>query len=154
MSAFLIALGATQQLITSAPAHAIPVPATSWACTFETPEGTRFRLSGRLDEIPAGTDPNRSLPTRVEGEGAPVPTGAYGMTGEPGGEHFRDYQLTAFRRTERYNINLQLRRGGAGVAHITLYVENDDRQPYTYFAAGLCTSDFAPGAASGSGAPR
>lgn len=133
------------QLITGAPAHAIPVPATAWACTFETPEGARFRLSGRLDEIPAGTDPNASRPATVEGEGPEALVGRYGMTGETGGEHFRDYQLTAFRGRERYNLNLQLRLGGAGVAHITRYVENDQRQPYTYYAAGLCTSDFAPG---------
>ena len=143
MSALLaIALGAAEQLIAAAPAHAITVPATSWTCTLETPEGARFRVSGRLDEIPAGWDPNRSRDTIVEGEGAPVPVGRYGMTGAPGGEHFRDYRLTAFRGIERFGINLMLRRGGAGVAHVTRYVENDERQPYTYYAAGLCTSEF------------
>ncbi|HYJ30989.1 MAG TPA: hypothetical protein VEW25_11680 [Allosphingosinicella sp.] len=147
MSLLLAFALAQPQLITVAPPRAQPVPATNWACTFETPEGARFRLSGRLDEIPAGWDPNRSRDANVEGEGVPLPVGRYGMTGE-GGEHFREYHLTAIRRTERFNVNMMLRRGGAGVAHITRYVENDDREPYFYYAVGLCTSEFGGAAAS------
>jgi predicted alpha/beta-fold hydrolase len=149
----LLFAAAEAQLVTVAPPRAQPVPATSWACTFETPDGERFRLSGRVDEIPAGWDPNRSRDTDVEGEGAPLPVGRYGMTGDGAGEYFREYQLTAYRRTERFNVNLMLRRGGAGVAHITRYVENDERQPYSYYAAGLCTSEFGGGPAPESPKP-
>jgi hypothetical protein len=136
---------APAQLIAAAPGHAIPVPATGWSCTFETPDGARFRLAGRMDEIPVGWDPNRSRPVRVEGDGPSALTGELGMTGETAGEFFREYQLTSISGRERYNVNLRLRRGGAGVADITLYVENDRREPYSYYAAGLCRSDFGGG---------
>jgi hypothetical protein len=35
----------------------------------------------------------------------------------------------------------------AGVAHISRYVANDDREPYFCYAAGLCTSAFGGAAA-------
>jgi hypothetical protein len=147
MSLLLAAATLAQaQLVTAAPARPYAVPATGWACSFESADGARFRLSGRLDEVPAGADPNASRPARVEGDGPAALLGDVGMTGDRAGDYFREYQLTALRGRERYNINLRLRRGGAGVADITRYVDNDRQEPYSYFAAGICTSDFAPGA--------
>ena len=66
VTALLLALpGASPSLVTAAPPRAGAVPATSWACTFDTPDRARFRLSGRLGEIPAGWDSNRSRDTGV-----------------------------------------------------------------------------------------
>jgi hypothetical protein len=129
------------QVVTGAPPLAGAVPATQWSCSLETADGTRLRLSGQVDEIPAGWDPNRSRPLLLEGEGRPTLAGKASATGEAIGDHFRDYQVGVVRGAETYYINLKLRRGGAGVAHVTHYVSGTS-QPYSYFAAGLCTSRF------------
>jgi hypothetical protein len=145
----LIAL-ALAQVQVEGPARPLrqPVPATDWSCTFEGEDGGRFRLSGRLTEIPAGWDPNRSRPTQVEGEGSVLPGRASAISVEAG-EHFRDYQIGIVRGAETYYVNLKLRRGGAGIGYLTHYVSSADHQPYSYIAAGLCTSQFNVAAQGG-----
>ena len=143
MTGSLLIIAALGQLITGAPPLAQAVPATDWSCAFEAADGARLKLTGRIAEIPAGTDPNSSLPTEAQAEGLDTLAGKYGVTSQHASDWFREYQLSAFRKGgERYNVNLKLRRGGAGVADITRYVENSNREPYSYFAAGLCTSQF------------
>lgn len=125
-----------------APPRRTAVPATDWSCTLEVPDGSRFRLSGRLDQVPVGWDPNGSRPTRIDGEGLPALLGRASFTAGDAGEHFRDYQVGVMHGNETYYVNLKLRRGGAGVAYVTRYVSDGSRQPSFYFAAGLCTSQF------------
>jgi hypothetical protein len=140
----MIALLALMQVSVTAPAppRSRPIPATEWSCALEDEQGGRFRLSGRLDEIPAGWDPNRSRPTEIDGEGMALLLGKASMTSGEAGEHFRDYQIGIVRGEESYYVNLKLRRGGLGVAYVTRFVSGPDHQPYTYIAAGLCTSQF------------
>ena len=142
MSAILT-LALAQTMVTEpAPPRVRAVPATDWSCALEVPDGSRFRLSGRLDQVPAGWDPNRSRPTQIDGEGLPALLGRASFTAGDAGEHFRDYQVGVMHGNETYYVNLKLRRGGAGVAYVTRYVSDGSRQPSFYYAAGLCTSQF------------
>jgi hypothetical protein len=129
-------------MTTGAPPLARGVPATDWACEFHRGGGGTFRLSGRIGEIPNGWDPNRSRLVDVAGEGMPALTGKGSATNAEAGEHFRDYQIGVTSGAETYYVNLKLRRGGAGIGYVTRYVSGPDRQPYTYFAAGLCSAQF------------
>ncbi len=139
----LLSLALAQAVVAApAPARRTAVPATDWSCMLEVPDGSRFRLSGRLEQVPAGWDPNRSRPTQIDGEGLPALLGRASFTAGDAGEHFRDYQVGVMRRSETYYVNLRLRRGGAGVAYLTRYVSDGSRQPSFYFAAGLCISQF------------
>lgn len=139
---FTLALAQAPMVVTGAPPRRQPVPATDWSCAFEREDGGRFRLSGRIDGIPAGWDPNRSRPTEIAGDGIPALVGKASATNQEAGEHFRDYQVSTMRGNETYYVNLKLRRGGAGVGYVTRFVSGPDRQPYHYLAAGLCTSQF------------
>ncbi|HEY0111993.1 MAG TPA: hypothetical protein VGB59_02445 [Allosphingosinicella sp.] len=138
----LLALALAQaSVVTSAPPSDRAVPATEWSCAFEGADSARFRLSGRLEPIPAGWDPNQSRPTQMEGEGSAALAGKASYTNQENGQDFRDYQIQVARGAETYFVNLKLRRGGAGVAYVTRYVSGK-REPYSYIAAGLCTSQF------------
>ena len=142
----MIALAAISLLQASVTAPAAPsafaVPATDWSCTFEKADGGKFSLSGRIDEIPGQWDPNAARPTRIEGEGFPDLVGPASSTANDSAGDFRNYQIGTSRGDERYFVNLKLRRGGPGVAYITRYVPKTPPEPYSYFAAGLCTSRF------------
>jgi len=129
-------------LIAPAPPRTRAIPATDWSCSLEGEDGSRFRLSGRLEEVPPGWDPNRSRPTQVDGEGAPTLLGRAHFTARNAGDHFREYQIGVVRGIETHHVNLKLRRGGSGVVDITRFVSDGQRQPYSYVAAGLCTSQF------------
>jgi hypothetical protein len=137
-----LALTLMQAVTTGAPPIARAVPATDWACEFHREDGGTFHLSGRIGEIPKGWDPNRSRSADVEGEGMPELIGKGSATNAEAGEQFRDYQIGVMHGAENYYVNLKLRRGGPGVAWVTRFVSSPDHQPYTYFAAGLCTSQF------------
>jgi hypothetical protein len=131
------------QVVTAASPSTAAVPPTDWSCAFESAEGSRFRLSGRIGDVPAGWDPNSSRPTDVAGEGNDRLAGKASVTVGDAGEQFRDYQVGIVRGDETYHVNLKLRRGGPGIAYVTRYVYSErDPQPYSYFAAGLCTSEF------------
>jgi hypothetical protein len=137
-----LALAQAPTIVTGAPPLRRAVPATEWSCAFEGEDGRRFRLSGRIDEIPAGWDPNRSRPVEIAGDGPPALIGKGGATNNEADEHFRDYQVQTMQGNETYFVNLKLRRGGSGVAYITRYVSSADHRPLFYIAAGLCTSNF------------
>ena len=136
-------------VVAPAPASAFAVPATEWSCAFEKEDGGKFKLSGIIGEIPARWDPNAARPTRIEGEGFPDLVGPASSTASDSAGDFRDYQIGASRGDERYYVNLKLRRGGAGVAYITRYVPKTPPEPYSYFAAGMCTSRFDAARSSG-----
>ena len=138
------------QTSVTVPARPSPfaVPATDWSCTFQRPDGGPFTLSGTVGEIPGQWDPNAARPTKIEGEGLPDLLGPASSTANDSAEDFRNYQIGTGRGDERYFVNLKLRRDGPGVAYITRYVPKTPPEPYSYFAAGLCTSRFD--AASGS----
>ena len=121
-------------------------PATGWSCELTDVSGAKLMLSGRFDEVPAGADPNRGIPIKLTGNGPePLLTRASFTAGEQS-DFFRSYQVNARAGStdDSYHLNLELRRGGRGVANITHYSPKTPPEPFTYIASGLCTADFEP----------
>lgn len=121
-----------------------PRAATGWSCTLAGADGKPWTVRGRFDEVPKGADPNRSLPTRVEGETPAWLVGEPRFTAGRQSDFFRSYQVSirGSRPDERYHLNLELRRGGSGIANVTHYAPREPFEPFGYVAAGLCTSEF------------
>ena len=119
------------------------VPPTAWACRLSDADGAIRELSGVSPELPQGRDPNRSVFAEIVDGGKPSKVG---ITGEPGGDWLRDYQVSFYEGGSSYVLNLRLRRETKGVAWLTRYDPSlgEKRQPYRYVSAGLCTADFAP----------
>lgn len=130
---------------------AAPRAATSWSCELTDATGAKIKLSGRFEQVPAGADPNRGIPVKLTGNG-PEPLLTLGSyTAGEQSDFFREYQVTARARAtdDRYNLNLELRRNGQGVANITHYAPKTPPEPFTYIAAGLCTAEFEPAKKAG-----
>lgn len=130
---------------------AAPRAATSWSCELTDTTGAKIKLAGRFEEVPAGADPNQSIAVKLSGNG-PEPLLNYARyTAGKQSDFFRDYQVTARARAtdDRYNLNLELRRSGQGVANITHYAPKTPPEPFTYIAAGLCTAEFEPAKKAG-----
>ena len=148
MSALVVLILLQATMVAPARPSPFAVPATQWSCAFEKADGGKFSLSGHIDEIPGQWDPNAARPTRIDGEGLPDLLGPASSTADDSAGDFRNYQIGTSRGDERYYVNLKLRRGGPGVAWITRSVPKTPPEPYSYFAAGLCTSRFDAAARS------
>jgi len=119
------------------------VPATAWSCRLTDAQGAVREISGLNPQLPRGRDPNHALPAQISDAGT---SRKVGVTGSPGGEWMRDYQVDFAEGEATYVLNLRLRRDTEGVAWLTRYDPSLGklRQPYRYVSAGLCTADFAP----------
>ena len=119
------------------------VPATAWSCKLTDAQGAVRGLSGSIPTLPRGRDPNRSVFAEMSDGGA---VRKVGITGEPGGDWLRDYQISFTEDEATLVLNLRLRRETEGVAWLTRYDSSlgEKFQPYRYVSAGLCTADFAP----------
>jgi hypothetical protein len=146
-----LALILAQSVTGPAGPTATPRAATSWSCELTDAVGAKLMLAGSFPEVPAGADPNRGIPVRLSGNG-PEPLLAFGrFTAGKQSDFFRSYQVSARARTtdDTYHLNLELRRGGRGFANITHYAPSTPPEPFTYVAAGLCTSEFEPARKAG-----
>jgi hypothetical protein len=117
------------------------VPATAWSCRLTDAQGAVTDMSGVVPELARGRDPNRAVfADQVIAGKAQVAA----ITGESGGEWFRDYQLTRTEGGATLVLNLKLRQGSEGVGYLTRFDPADGQKPYRYVAAGLCSADFKP----------
>ena len=135
-----LALLWVQQVHLPAASLAKPRPATSWSCELTNADGKRFQLSGRFDEVPAGTNPYQSLPIEISGTGPAPLLGKQYFTPGAFTDAFRDYEV--FARGEggtAHRMRFALRRGGHGLVNV---LRTNPPEPYDHVATGLCTSDF------------
>jgi hypothetical protein len=128
-----------------APGIAQAVPPTSWNCSLQAADGTKFAVAGTSPEFPAGSDPNASKFVTVQSTHAEAFRRPVGITPGDAGEWFREFQLASSAPGgAQYMLNLMLRREGASIAYATRYVSDGRQVPYEYYAVGLCNADFAP----------
>jgi hypothetical protein len=130
---------------TLAPGIAQAVPPTSFSCEMRSGDGTVFTLAGTTPAFPRGWDPNRTKPIVVESTHSEAFKGQAGADPGDASEWFRDFQVSdVTREGVRYSLQLQLRREGTSIAHMTRYQSTGRPVPYEYHAVGLCTAGFSP----------
>ena len=146
----LAALASMQSMVTIAEPISEARPATEWSCDFLDSSGASFQLKGRFAEAPVGTDPNKDLPTVIEGNGPAPLVGKQGYNAFSSTPDARRYQVSAVARDgSRFNLSFLFARVEEGLAFITRYVPNPatGRGTLSTFASGTCKSTFlAPGA--------
>lgn len=134
---------AAQMMATLPPAARNTVSATAFACTFTQPDGVQFKISGILPAFLPGRDPNASQGVPLTVDAMPVLAGRGSATvSSDSGAMFRDFQISMRRGEASYVANLKLRSGSDGIGWMTVYTPSTPPQPYRYFAAGHCQSDF------------
>jgi hypothetical protein len=111
-------------------------------------EGATFTLSGTTPSFPRDWDPNSTKPITLESSHDEAFRGSAGVDPGDASEWFRDFQVSHHTREGvRYGLQLQLRREGTSVAHMTRYRSTGKPIPYEYHSVGLCRADFSPAAA-------
>lgn len=138
----LIAL-AGQMMQTAPPPARNGLPATSFACAFTQADGAAFTVAGVTPAFRPGRDLNATQGLALAVSGLPVleGRGSANTSSDPAGD-FRDFQIIMPRGEATYIANLKLRRGGGGIGWVTRYAPTTPPEPYRYFAAGHCRSDF------------
>jgi hypothetical protein len=147
----MIALLALAQMV-EVPAGGIPqrVPPTSWNCSFQGADGTKFVVAGITPEFPPGSDPNGLKFISVQSTHPEAFRKPVGIDPGEAGEWFRDFQVSSgYPGVAQYTMQLKLRREGASIAYVTRYVSTGKQVPYEYYAVGLCNAGFSPGASGG-----
>jgi hypothetical protein len=152
MSAGMIGLAAllTAQSVTmAAPPTSAPASATAWQCDFVDTQGARFALKGTFPAVPAGSDPNQPLPTRIEGTGPAQLRGNQGASPFTVGDQLRRfYVIGRDGSAGHYNLMVSLVHDDTGLATINYF----RRDPATgggtmsAYANGDCTAEFQPAA--------
>jgi len=122
------------------------IPATTWSCTLADSGEHGFQLSGKFDEIPAGTNGYDRQPTSINGDGPERLRGKAQFKSGPSDNLFRYYEVWMDGEGVTVNkLNFVLRNGGHGRVEV---VRLDPPRPYDFIATGLCKSDFTlPGKA-------
>ena len=146
-------LASLQAMVTLAPPIREVRPATEWTCDFLDAEGASFQLRGRFAEAVVGTDPNRDLPTVIEGDGPAHLLGKQGYNAFWSAADARRYQVSTIAKDgSRFNVSFLFARGEQGLAIVTRYVPNPStgRGLLSSYATGSCSSTFL---ATGAGAP-
>ena len=143
----LLALAqATMQ--TLAPGIPQSVPPTGWNCNFQAADGSKFMVAGTTPAFPAGWDPNSAKYIEVQSSHAEAFRRKVGVDPGEASDWFRDFQVASgYPGVTQYTLQLKLRKAGASIAYVTRYLSTGQQVPYEYFAVGLCSADFAPGAA-------
>ena len=137
-----------QSIITGAPPSEAAKPATSWQCNFNDAAGATFVLKGIFPEIPKGTDPNRLLPTTVDGNGPAPLVGRVSFSGYDSYPQSRFYQIVQYASDGgTYVVRLALQDGEKfGQAQITRYIPSPNNAPGKLLtvASGNCRATFYP----------
>ena len=145
----LATLLAAQSVIMAAPPTSAPASATAWRCDMIDTQGTRFELKGTFAAVPAGWDPNRSMPTQIDGTGPAQLRGKQAASPFSVGDQVRRfYVIGSDGAAGHYNLMLNLLHDDDGLATINYF----RRDPATgggtmsAYANGDCTAEFKPAA--------
>ena len=145
---------AAQTVITGAGPAEKARPATEWSCNFNDAQGATFELHGKFAEAPAGSDPNSSFDTVVEGNGPAPLVGATRVNAFDAYPDLRTYQVSSYAKDgSRYVTTFGFMQGDKlGLATVTHYVPDEvtKRGTLRAFATGYCRAAFLP-AAQGAG---
>ena len=131
------------------PAGGIPraIPPTSWNCSLQAADGTKFAVGGTTPLFPAGSDPNAMKFVSVQSTHAEAFRKPVGIDPGDAGDWFRDFQVSSgYPGVAQYTMQLKLRKEGSSIAYVTRYLSTGKQIPYEYYAVGLCNANFAPGA--------
>ncbi len=141
----LATLFAAQSVVMAAPPTSAPASATGWQCDFVDTQGARFALKGRFPAVPTAWDPNRSMPTQIEGTGPAQLLGNQAVRPFTVGEHVRRFYVIGRDGTAgHYNLMINLLHDDDGLATINYF----RRDPATgggtrsAYATGDCTAEF------------
>ena len=144
---------AAQSVITGTGPTSEVRPATEWSCDFNGADGASFELHGIFAEAPAGSDPNSSFPTVVEGDGPAPLVGSTRVNAFASYPELRTYQVSAYAKDgSSYVTTFGFMQGDElGLATITRYVPDPVTKRGTLhaFATGHCRATFR--AAQGAG---
>lgn len=139
----VLALALAGQIVATLPQSArTSVPPTGFACHFTTADGTAIDLAGVTPLFAAGRDPNARQTMALAVTGLPLLAGNGGVNVLDASELFRDFQIFLVRGEASFVANLKFRAGSGGIGWITRYAPTTPPEPFRYFAAGHCRSDF------------
>ncbi|MEM9311259.1 MAG: hypothetical protein AAGA34_07405 [Pseudomonadota bacterium] len=144
---------AMQTIEMPAPPIAEPRAATRWQCRFTDTSGENFALLGQFPEAPVGWDPNKGMPTLIEGDAPAYLLGEASVKAFKQTNETRDYFF--FKRDAdgvRYNFTLVLRDGARSLASATVYRPDPatGRGTLSAFAVGRCSAQFDVNTSEGS----
>jgi len=152
----MIAILLAVQPMVEGPAAGIAraVPPTRFSCELAAADGGKFSVAGKTPRFAKGWDPNRAEYVELQSTHAEAFRGKVGIDPGDAGEWFRDFQVASgYSGVTQYTLQLKLRKEGASVAYVTRYRSTAEQVPFEYYAAGLCTADFAPDAGGEKGQP-
>ena len=149
------ALILAQTVTTLAPLISVPRPATTWSCQYNGADAASFGLNGYFAEAPVGSDPNRSMPTAIKGDGPGFLLGTQSYYAHDSNAQLRRYMVThSGRDGSNYTLIFNLVNDeNAGLATITRYVPDKatGRGKLHAFATGHCSATFHPLGHKGTG---
>lgn len=139
----LLALALAGQIVATLPQSARnTVPATAFACHFTTADGAAIDISGITPLFVPGRDPNARQAMVLAATGLPLLAGNGGVNVLDASDMFRDFQIFIARGEASFVANLKFRAGSGGIGWMTRYAPTTPPEPFRYFAAGHCRSDF------------